>query len=101
MFRKGEDKPWLHLNQVVHEFWMDPDMLDLPELSRSQRMKLRTLTDEFEDCLGDSNTSNAKRQSQAKAQIPYVWLPVKANYERQADTPFKKTQRSDNSPLIS
>ena len=25
MFRKGEDEPWIHLNQAVHEFWLDPD----------------------------------------------------------------------------
>ena len=27
MFRKGPEEPWLHLNQAVHEFWMDPDAL--------------------------------------------------------------------------
>ena len=93
MFRKGEDQPWLHLNQAVHEFWMDPDALDLPELARSQRLKLKALMAEFDECLGDSNTSNAKRQSQAKAKIPYVRLPVKAGYERQSDAPFKKNPK--------
>ena len=72
---------------------MDPDALDLPELAQKQRLKLKALMAEFEDCLGDSNTSNVKRQSQAKAKIPYVLLPVKAGYERQSDAPFKENPK--------
>ena len=93
MFRKGENEPWLHLNQAVHEFWLDPDPEDVPELSRRQRMMMKAFTKEFADCLGDSNTSNVRRQSQAKAKIPYVRLPVKAGYQRQADAPFKKNPK--------
>ena len=93
MFRKGETEPWLHLNQAVHEFWLDPDPEDLPELSRYERMRMKAFTREFRDCLGYSNTSNTRTQSEAKAHIPYVRLPVKAGYERQADTPFKKNPK--------
>ena len=70
IFRKGDGKPWLHLNQVVHEFWMDPYPLDLPELTKSQKRRLTKLIEEFSVCIGDANTCNRQRQSNIKAQIP-------------------------------
>ena len=54
---------------------------------------MKAFTREFADCLGDSNTSNVRRQSHAKDKIPYVRLPVKAGYQRQSDDPFKKNPK--------
>ena len=78
----------------MHEFWFDPESAPRPQLTRLQRKLLDRLTKEFESCLGDSNTSNAKSQSQASEDIPYIRLPVKKDYVRSSDPPFKKNPKT-------
>ena len=94
LFRKEGDKEWLHLNQAVHEYWFDPIKVSRPQLTDRQQGQLDELLDEFKDCVGDSNTSNAKRQSTAENRVPYVRLPVKAGYVRSSDPPFKKNPKT-------
>ena len=91
--RKGADH-WLHLNQAVHEFWFDAMKPSLPHLNEQEQNELNDFIEEFEDCIGDSNTSNVRRQSASSGQIPYVRLPVKVDYVRSSDPPFKKIPKT-------
>ena len=94
LFRRRGSESWMHLNQAVHEFWFDAIKPALPHLSPEQQKELEEFEEEFQDCLGDSNTSNAKRQSTASGKIPYVRLPVKADYKRSSEAPFKKNPKT-------
>lgn len=94
LFRRQGAEHWLHLNQAVHEFWFDAMRPALPHLNDEQQKELDDFVSEFSDCIGDSNTSNARRQSASSGTIPYVRLPVKADYERSSDVPFKKNPKT-------
>lgn len=94
LFRRRGCENWMHLNQAVHEYWFDAVKPAMPHLNPEQQKELDDFVDEFQDCIGDSNTSNAKRQSTAKGNIPYVRLPVKADYQPSSETPFKKNPKT-------
>ena len=66
----------------------------LPHLNEQEQKELNDFIEEFEDCIGDSNTSNVRRQSASSGQIPYVRLPVKVDYVRSSDPPFKKIPKT-------
>ena len=93
LFRRRGEHDWMHLNQAVHEFWFDASPCSHPDLTAKQRKQLEELLEEFGHCIGDGNTSDARRQKNLKEKIPYVRLPVKPGYERHSEPPFKKNPK--------
>ena len=62
--------------------------MSLASLRPAQRQELDALLQEFQDCIGDE----FDRSKQPK-HVPYVRLPVKAEYEPASESPFKKNPR--------
>ena len=77
----------MHLNQAVTEFWFDGESTHLSALTENQRRRLESLLDEFKENIGD--VFDAKKQPK----VPYVRLPIKANYKPASQAPFKKNPK--------
>ena len=88
LFKRSREGPYLHLNQAVTEYWFDGARHELAALSRYQRMKLDKLLKEFRDCVGDSFDRHKQ-----PASVPYVRLPVRADYLPHREPPFKKNPK--------
>ena len=84
LFRRVGCPEYLHLNQAVTEYWFDGVTKELASLTMDQRTRLDDLIDEFADCVKDSFS----REDQPE--VPYVRLPVKADYTPGSESPFKK-----------
>ena len=54
LFKRPGSEDWLHLNQVVHEFWFDPSLNTGAQLTESQRDLLEKLLKRNEDVIGDT-----------------------------------------------
>ena len=70
LFRRVGEEEWLHLNQTVHEYWLDAVKVCNPHITKSEQEELDKLLEEYADCVGDANTSNAKRQSTSNGTVP-------------------------------
>ena len=88
LFSSAPDGPALHLNQCVTEYWFDGERVALASLRPSQRRKLDALIEEFKENVGDEFD-----RSKQPAHVPYVRLPVKADFEPASQAPFKKNPK--------
>ena len=59
----------------------------MENLTKRQREALEDLTEEFSDCINDSWEVGKTRK------VPYVRLPVREDYRRGSEAPFKKNPR--------
>ena len=70
------------------EYWFDGRQHALASLSKYQRLKLERLLEEFKDCVGDRFDRHKQPDT-----VPYVRLPVKADYVPHREPPFKKNPK--------
>ena len=88
LFSGSPEGPALHLNQCVSEYWFDGEKLSLASLRPSQRKRLDSLLEEFKAHIGDEFD-----RSKQPSHVPYVRLPVRADYEPASQAPFKKNPK--------
>ena len=89
LFRPSASQPYLNLNQPVTEYWFDGEPAQLACLTPAQKERLDDLVGEFHDCIGD-----ALDMTKPRPNVPYVRLPVKADFEPGSETPFKKNPKA-------
>ena len=87
LFKRSATAEYMHLNQAVTECWFDGESTHLSALTEGQRRQLESLLDEFKENIGD--VFDATKQPK----VPYIRLPVKANYKPASQAPFKKNPK--------
>ena len=93
LFKRAKDCAYLHLNQTLTECvlvrWAATLLGSTVGISTHEtNRKLNKLLKEFKDCVGDTFDRNKQPKT-----VPYVRLPVKADFVPHKETPFKKNPK--------